>query len=100
MVMIRGVPRLIKSEKALKYCKTFRDQCPTLDELIEGDVVAHIEIHYASRRADLDESIILDEMQGRIYKNDRQVKEKHVYWRLDRDNPRSNIRIEVMENSD
>jgi len=39
-------------------------------------------------------------MQGRIYKNDRQVKVKHVYWHLDRDNPRSHILIETMESGD
>ena len=100
MVVIGKKPRLIKSQKALDYCKTFAKQCPQLDDLIEDDIVVHLHIFYASRRPDLDESVILDEMQGRIYKNDRQVKVKHVYWHIDRDNPRSHIRIEVMESCD
>lgn len=50
-------------------------------------------IHYASRRPDLDDSIILDAMQGAIYVNDRQVKERHIYWALDKTNPRSEIWI-------
>jgi len=99
MVLIGGKPRLIKSKKALDYCKAFASQCPTLDDVIECDVVVWIDIYYASRRPDLDESIILDELQGRIYKNDRQVKEKHIVWHLDRDNPRSEIRVAALESS-
>lgn len=100
MVLIKGTPRLIKSQKALDYCKMFAKQCPSLDSLIECDVSVTIDVYYASRRPDLDESVILDEMQDRIYKNDRQVKEKHVYWHLDRERPRSLIRVEAMESSD
>ena len=100
MVSIKGRPRLIKSQKALDYCKTFAKQCPQRDDLIEDDLVVHLHVYYASRRPDLDESVILDEMQGKIYKNDRQVKVKHVYWHLDRDNPRSHIRIETLESGD
>jgi len=58
-----------------------------------GDVYVEITIWYASRRPDLDESVILDAMQGLIYENDRQVKEKHVFHRLDKDNPRAQITV-------
>jgi hypothetical protein len=33
-------------------------------------------------------------MQGLIYENDRQVKERHAYWGLDPENPRAEILIE------
>lgn len=99
MVTIKGKPRLIKSKKALDYCKSFALQCPQLDELMEGDLSVTAHVWYASRRPDLDESVILDEMQGRIYTNDRQVKEKHVYWHLDRERPRSLISIKTLESS-
>jgi len=99
MVIIKGKPRFIKSQKALDYCKSFALQCPQLDELIEGDVSVTAHVYYASRRPDLDESVILDEMQGRIYTNDRQVKEKHVYWHLDRERPRSLISVKTLESS-
>ena len=52
---------------------------PAVDPLIAEDVSVIIGIYYASR-PDLDESLILDCMQGLVYKNDRQVKEKHVIW--------------------
>jgi hypothetical protein len=88
-------PMFIKSQKALGYEKLFKQQCPVLDELTEDDVAVAIKIHYASRRPDLDESLILDLMQERIYKNDRQVKKKVIEWGLDKDNPRSEITIEL-----
>jgi len=51
-------------------------------------------IYYASRRPDLDESLILDLLQGLVYLNDRQVKERHVFWGLDPDRPRAEMIIE------
>ena len=88
---------LIKSEKARNYEKMFNEQCMILDNLIESDVKVELIIYYASRRPDLDESVILDCMQGKIYVNDRQVKQKHIYWGLDRDRPRTHVRVSTME---
>lgn len=86
----------IKSEKALLYGATFKQQCPVLEPLMEGDLRVTIKIFYASRRPDLDPSLILDLMQGYIYTNDRQVKEQHFYWGLDKENPHSIITVEKM----
>ena len=88
---------VIKSEKARNYEKIFASQCPTLDNLIESEVKVELIIHYASRRPDLDESVILDCMQGKIYVNDRQVKQKHIYWGLDRERPRTHVRVSPLE---
>lgn len=86
---------MIKSAKALSYADAFKQQCIGKEQLIEGDVVVTIHIWYASRRPDLDESLILDLLQGVAYANDRQVKEKHIYWMgVDKENPRCNILIE------
>ena len=89
-----GMSRLIKSKKALSYSDVFRQQCGKLPTLMTGDLRVTLHIFYASRRPDLDESLILDLMQGLIYENDRQVKERHCYWGLDPDNPRAEIIIE------
>jgi hypothetical protein len=94
VVRYRGVSRLIKSKKALTYSDVFLQQCPVLPKLMEGDLRVTMHIYYASRRPDLDESLILDLMQGCVYLNDRQVKERHIYWHLDPENPRSEILIE------
>tara|TARA_R110002124_G_C8932680_1_gene512140 strand:- start:11 stop:409 length:399 start_codon:yes stop_codon:yes gene_type:complete len=93
MVTIRGRPALIKSQKARDYVKYFETQCPILEVPTTDDVQVEMMIYYASRRPDLDESLILDCMQCRIYKNDRQVKQKFIYWGLDRENPRTIIRV-------
>jgi hypothetical protein len=94
VVRFGGMSRLIKSQKALTYSELFKQQWEPEPVLLTGDLQITMHIHYASRRPDLDESLILDLMQGIAYVNDRQVKERHVYWHLDPDNPRSEIRIQ------
>jgi len=83
VVKFGNMSRLIKSQKALNYSDTFRLQCPPLAKLMTGDLRVSMRIYYATRRPDLDESLILDLMQGLVYENDRQVKERHTYWGLD-----------------
>jgi len=104
LVTIKGRPAFIKSQKARDYVEAFKKQCPSLgDQMLEGELYVRMTIYYASRRPDLDESVILDCMQDLIYKNDRQVREKHVYWGLDKENPRAEIevgRIDEIGNED
>jgi Holliday junction resolvase RusA-like endonuclease len=97
VVRFGSMSRLIKSQKALNYSDAFRQQCQPLGKLMTGDLRVTLHIYYASRRPDLDESLILDLMQGLIYENDRQVKERHAYWGLDPENPRAEILIEKIE---
>ena len=89
----------IKSKKALDYGVEFKRQCPVLDPLMEGDLRVTIKIWYASRRPDLDASLIFDLMQDCIYLNDRQVREQHLYWAIDKDNPRSEITVEKISHA-
>jgi Holliday junction resolvase RusA-like endonuclease len=96
VVKIGNVSRLIKSSKALNYSEVFKQQCRPLASLMTGDLRVTMRIFYASRRPDLDESLILDLMQGLIYENDRQVKEKHVYWGLDPERPRTELMVECI----
>ena len=94
VVRYGGMSRLIKSAKALSYSDVFRQQCKPLATLMTGDLRVTLHIYYASRRPDLDESLILDLLQGYVYANDRQVKERHCYWGLDPENPRAEITVE------
>ena len=94
VVRFGGMSRLIKSKKALSYVDVFLQQCPVFPTLLTGDLRITLHIYYASRRPDLDESLILDLLQGRVYVNDRQVKERHCYWGLDPENPRTEMVIE------
>lgn len=100
VVRIGNATRVIKSKKALSYADVFRQQCPVLPELMAGDLCLTIHIWYASRRPDLDESLILDLLQGRVYINDRQVKERHTFWHLDKDCPRTEIEVKKISPGD
>lgn len=88
-----GVSRIVKSAAALSYAKDFLRQCPALSVLFEGDVTVEMTIYYATRRNDLDDSLILDLLQDRVYRNDRQCKRRVIEWGLDPANPRAEIRI-------
>lgn len=93
IAVVNGSTRFIKSAKALRYLEDFQWQCRALDPMFETDVGVDLTIYYASRRSDLDESLILDAMQNYVYRNDRQVKRKLVVWGLDPANPRTEIRV-------
>ena len=100
LVSFRGKPRFIKSKKALSYSRAFEQQCPTRKNLFSEDLFVAIKIYYASRRPDLDASLILDLLQDYVYSNDRQVKGQYCEWGLDRDNPRTLIVVSTLENKD
>jgi Holliday junction resolvase RusA-like endonuclease len=96
LVTIRGQARLIKSQKALDYVAAVKRTYPPLVPLLEGDLRMTADVYYASRRPDLDVSLILDALEGIAYRNDRQVREMHLYHHLDRANPRAEITLEEM----
>ena len=105
-------PMFIKSEEALAYEREALLQIPsTFRARLEGPVRVTLTIWYRSELADLDESLILDILQDRwskqpsgrrelvqkgVYRNDRQVREKHVYHGIDRTNPRVEILVEPL----
>ena len=97
LVTIKGRPAFIKSKRALNYAKDFARQCPVLNPMMEGYLEVEMTVYYATRRPDLDESVILDCMQDKIYKNDRQVKSKIVRWGLSRSNPRTEIEVRPLK---
>lgn len=83
----------IKSDKAQEYARTALLQIPKLREPLQGPLAIECKIFYASERPDLDPSLIFDLLQGRIYVNDRQLREHHLYHRIDKKTPRAEIRI-------
>jgi Holliday junction resolvase RusA-like endonuclease len=100
IVSFGGKPASIKSDKARAYSQEFLKQCPQLERPFSADLHLDIRIWYASRRPDLDESLILDLLQKRIYFNDRQVKSRRTRWGLDKNNPRTEIVIRAMTEDD
>ena len=100
LVFIGGKPRFIKSKKALLYSRDFDLQCPVRKNLFEEDLSIAIKIYYRTRRPDLDESLILDLLEGKVYKNDRSIKSKYVEHGLDKEHPHSVIVISSLGNKD
>jgi len=101
----------IKSDKARSFEKSALYQIPMwARQQLDGPVCVTMRIYYASERPDLDESLVLDILQDRwqrvegkrvlvqkgVYRNDRQVREKHVYHGIDRSNPRVEIIVEPL----
>ena len=86
----------IRSAAALSYKDEFLKQCPSISPPLEGELRLTARIFYSSRRPDLDESLIMDLCQGRIFLNDRQIREKHIYGSVDKTNPRAEIEIETI----
>lgn len=84
----------IKSEKALAFEEAAIEQLPILQPLLRGRLRFTAKIFYTWQGPDLDESLVLDVLQGRIYENDRQVREKHVVHAIDKGRPRVVIRVE------
>jgi hypothetical protein len=103
-----------KSTEAKAYIRSTLKQIPGwAQKRIEGPVRVTMTMFYQSEQADLDESQLLDCLQDQwkrsktggervllvpgVYRNDRQVREKHIFHRIDRANPRVEILIEPLQ---
>lgn len=86
----------IKSDKALAFEEAAARKLPVLTPLFLGRVQVIMKIYYTWEGPDLDESLVLDCLQGKIYKNDRQVRRKIIDHGIDKENPRVVIRVEEM----
>jgi Holliday junction resolvase RusA-like endonuclease len=122
IVTIGGRPKPIKSKDALAYERdALRQIPPVARQRLNGPVRVTLRLFYSSERPDLDESIVLDVLQDRyttqtvaglpgggfqkerllvqcgVYRNDRQVREKHVFHAVDKKNPRAEIIVEPLQ---
>ena len=97
LIRVKGKARVIKSEKALRYKEEFLSQVKALEDPLEGDVEFGVVVWYATRRPDLDVSLIMDLLQDAgVIKNDRQIKIIRAYHQLDKENPRVVIGLRRM----
>ena len=94
IVKIGGKLRLIKSADAIAYEKAVKAQVKALHPMLEGELCVSVWMFYPSQRADLDPSLLFDALQGLLFKNDRQLREQHLYHGVDKENPRVEIEIE------
>lgn len=95
IVKIGGKLRVIKSLKARRYVSDVARQVAALpeDKMLRTPIRMTAHVYYASQRPDLDPSLILDALQGRVYANDRSVREMHLFHHIDRDNPRAELTL-------
>ena len=91
-------PALIKSDAGRSYENDVIAQVKTLPTLLTKDLSVIAHAYYKTKRKDLDIELLFDCLQGRIYQNDRQIKEKHIYWHLDKKSPRVEIEIKEVAN--
>jgi len=108
---------VVKSRQALAYERDALRQIPPAARMrLEGPVAVTVRIFYATELPDLDESLVLDVLQDRwdrkhgphagankrqllqpgVYRNDRQVRQKHVFHGIDRANPRAEIEVQPL----
>ena len=99
LVTIGGKPRFIKSEKALNFERLALMQIPTDHRIgMTGPIRMTATIYYASRRPDLDPSLLMDILEhAGVYANDRQIIEQHLIKKLDPMNPRVELLLEELE---
>lgn len=102
LVRIGGKWRLIKSKKARDYVASVARQVEPLPEAqqLRAPIAMTAHVFYASERPDLDPSLILDALQGRIYANDRAVREMHLYHHIDREQPRAVVTLFEIHDDD
>lgn len=65
-------------------------------ELLEEDLCLNVLFYFGDRRRrDIDAylKIIMDSMEGIVYKDDVQVNELHVFKVVDTDNPRTEVQV-------
>ena len=97
-VKFKGRLCLRKSAPALNYERSFSLQCPNLgDDMLTGKLFTMMDIYYKTERPDLNDDLILDCMQGKIYKNDRQVRRRFLDHHIDKENPRTVILVGPIE---
>jgi len=97
LVQIGGKPRFIKSQKALAYSRSFAAQVTPPAVPLEGDLEVGVVIWYASRRPDLDPSLIFDLLQATgVIVNDRQIKKISAWHSLNKENPHTMIALRYL----
>lgn len=92
-------PMIIKSKEARAYMDSFSDQVPEQYRdkkygSLEEDLRLDVTVWYKDRRPDLSIELIKDciEKAG-VIKNDRYIREEHIYGFVDKKTPRIAIRL-------
>lgn len=90
-------PMVIKSDKALSAFNSFvmQAQAQKTGEPLKGLLSLRATIYYPDNRHDLEDSMLCDALQkAEIIENDRQIVEKILYKKFDKEKPRIELIIE------
>lgn len=87
---------IIKSKPAMEFVAAAEKVISTLPTLWEGPVALYADVFYKNRRPDLDVSLLMDVLQGRIYQNDRQVEEIVATKHWDKLDPRVEWEVKTL----
>ena len=98
----RFAGKFMYKTKALKeYEESFLEQCVVYkDKNIEGNLRIQVTVYYPNRKSDIDNSlkVLLDMMQKvKAFDNDNKVAEIEIFKRLDKENPRVEFSITVVD---
>ena len=91
--------RVIKSSKAIVWSSYVRQQLDAMrprQPMLVGRVSLTATLYYRTERPDLDASLLLDLLQGHAYRNDRSVREQHIYHHIDKLTPRAEVVVWVL----
>lgn len=90
----RKIGAFVGPNKVAKaYEKTVKAQAPKLEPLLSGELAIEIRAFFKTELRDLEVERLYDSLQGIVYENDRQLREKHLYHAVDRKNPRVEVVI-------
>lgn len=98
-----GRVRTIKNWKARRFQETFCQQVPVQYRNLgigsrEKPLRGTITVFYPSYRQDVDVEAVWDLLQvSGVVKNDRYIREKHIYGFVDGNRPRVEIRLEEIQ---
>lgn len=90
---------VIKSKEAREYLAHFITSVPEKYRdlnlgTLEDDLRLDIIVWYTSRRPDLSVELVKDCIEAAgVIKNDRYVREEHLYGFVDKENPRTKIQL-------
>ena len=88
----------IKNPKAADYAHSAHMQALACrpSRLLRGPLSFRGTLYYPDHRSDLDPSLLVDALQGAVFKNDRQVKHWDIRHGIDKENPRAEIVVEEL----
>lgn len=91
---------LYKTEEAKNYDRYVKKKLHQYNPVL-GPISVRLEFYFLNSKRDIDSGlkVLLDAMQGRMYTNDTQIKELHVYKLKDKLYPRVDIEIMSLEES-